>query len=410
MSEAREAVSQEELERGLRQGGGLAAIEKQHQRGRLTARERIEGLLDPGSTFYELGLWAAWGLYAEWGGAPSAGLVCGVGKIAGRRHIIIANDATVKAGSFFPMTVKKMLRAQHVALAARLPVIYLVDSAGVFLPLQDEVFPDQDDFGRIFRNNAVISAEGIAQTAAIMGPCVAGGAYLPVMCDRILMTEGSGLYIAGPSLVKAAIGQEISSEDLGGAALHASLSGTVDFRERDDDSCLDRLRQLALARRPQDSPGDGVDAVFLKSAADSGDPVTLRTTRVRGGGMAYLALGDGLARDPARLNGILSGLRRALVVVECRLSLWSSEDTAALAVLSMQCRAAEARVLVDAASLRLETARHALRALSPALVLTPFCEDGMAAGSGLWADVLYPPGQREASLQEATALMLEGAA
>ncbi|HTK78372.1 MAG TPA: acyl-CoA carboxylase subunit beta [Gemmataceae bacterium] len=228
----------------IRLGGGKKAIERQHAKGRLSARERITQLLDLGTDFFELGLWAAWGMYAEWGGAPSAGVVTGIGTVSGRRVMIIANDATVKAGAFFPMTAKKVLRAQRIAMENRLPLVYLVDSAGVFLPLQDEVFPDEDDFGRIFRNNAVISAAGIPQIAAIMGNCVAGGGYLPVMCDTLLMTEGSGLYLAGPALVKAAIGQTVTHEELGGAAMHASVSGTIDYREKDDASCIERLRRL----------------------------------------------------------------------------------------------------------------------------------------------------------------------
>src|SRR5687768_9297646 len=239
-------------EEAIRQGGGPAAIERQHAKGRLTARERIDRLLDPGDTFFELGLWAAWGMYSEWGGAPAAGVVCGIGTIGGRRQMIIANDATVKAGAFFPATAKKVLRAQRIAMENRLPLVYLVDSAGVFLPLQDEVFPDEDDFGRIFRNNAVISAAGIPQIAAIMGNCVAGGGYLPVMCDKLLMTEGSGLYLAGPALVKAAIGQTVSHEELGGAAMHAAVSGTIDFREKDEPTCLERLRRLVEALPPDD--------------------------------------------------------------------------------------------------------------------------------------------------------------
>src|SRR5205809_4147613 len=234
----------------IRLGGGAKAIERQHAKGRLTARERITKLSDPSTSFFELGLWAAWGMYKEWGGAPSAGVVTGIGTVSGRRVMIIANDATVKAGAFFPMTCKKVLRAQRIATENRLPLAYLVDSAGVFLPLQDEVFPDEDDFGRIFRNNAVISAAGIPQIAAIMGNCVAGGGYLPVMCDQLLMTEGSGLYLAGPALVKAAIGQAVSHEDLGGAAMHAAVSGTIDFREPDDPACLARLRRLIAALSP----------------------------------------------------------------------------------------------------------------------------------------------------------------
>ena len=228
----------------LHHGGGAASIKRQHSKGRMTARERIERLIDSGSTFFELGLYAAHGLYEEWGGAPAAGVITGLGRIHDNLYMIIANDATVKAGAFFPMTVKKVLRAQRIAMDNRVPLIYLVDSSGVFLPLQDEVFPDEDDFGRIFRNNARLSAERIPQIAAIMGPCVAGGAYLPVMCDKILMTEGSGLYIAAPALVKAAIGQSPGSDELGGAKLHSRLSGTIDFREENDEACISRLRDI----------------------------------------------------------------------------------------------------------------------------------------------------------------------
>src|SRR5215471_1020697 len=233
-----------EQEADIMLGGGRAAIERQHKKGRLTARERIEKLIDSGTAFFEIGLWAAWGMYGQWGGAPAAGVVTGIGTISGRRHMIIANDATVKAGAFFPATAKKVLRAQKIAVQNRLPLAYLVDSAGIFLPLQDDVFPDEDDFGRIFRNNAVISAMGLGQIAAIMGNCVAGGGYLPVLCDKLLMTEGSGLYLAGPALVRSAIGQEVSHEDLGGAAMHAQVSGTIDFRDPTDEACLERLRRL----------------------------------------------------------------------------------------------------------------------------------------------------------------------
>src|SRR5438046_3127946 len=183
-------------------------------------------------------------MYEDWGKIPAAGVVAGIGNIEGVPCMIIANDATVKAGAFFPQTTKKVIRAQRIAFECALPIVYLVDSAGVFLPMQDEIFPDEDDFGRIFRNNSVISAAGLPQFAAIMGNCVAGGAYLPVLCDKVLMTEGSGLYLAGPSLVKAAIGQEVDSESLGGATMHATISGTVDFREKDDPACLARLRSL----------------------------------------------------------------------------------------------------------------------------------------------------------------------
>ena len=231
-------------EEQIRQGGGPKAIEAQHNKGRLTARERIAKLIDPKSQFFELGIYAAFEMYDEWGGAPCAGTITGLARVCGRTFMIIANDATVKAGAFFPMTAKKVIRAQNIAIENHVPTIYLVDSAGVFLPLQEDVFPDTDDFGRVFRNNAVMSALGIPQITAIMGMCVAGGAYLPVMCDHILMTEGSGLFLAGPALVQAAIGQRSSAEELGGAKMHAQISGTVDFREPDDDACLKRIRAL----------------------------------------------------------------------------------------------------------------------------------------------------------------------
>ena len=240
-------------EQQIRQGGGTKAIEAQHSKGRLTARERIDRLIDPGTPFFELGIYAAHEMYQEWGGAPAAGTITGLGRVQGRLVMIIANDATVKAGAFFPMTAKKVIRAQNIAIDNHIPTIYLVDSAGVFLPLQEDVFPDTDDFGRVFRNNAVMSAMGIPQTTAIMGMCVAGGAYLPVMCDHILMTEGSGLFLAGPALVQAAIGQVISAEELGGAKVHTRISGTIDFREPDDPSCITRIRALVdkMGHRPR---------------------------------------------------------------------------------------------------------------------------------------------------------------
>src|SRR5271155_112440 len=237
-----EALRAEEDE--IRLGGGAKAAEAQRAKGRLTVRERLKLLLDEGAEFLELGLWAARGMYEEYGGAPAAGVVTGLGRVSGRLCMIIANDATVKAGAFFPMTAKKVLRAQTIALENRIPTLYLVDSAGVFLPLQEDVFPDTDDFGRVFRNNAVMSSIGIPQITAIMGMCVAGGAYLPVMTDTVLMTEGSGLFLAGPSLVQAAIGQRTDAEELGGAAMHAEISGTVDFKEKDDAACIARLRSL----------------------------------------------------------------------------------------------------------------------------------------------------------------------
>jgi len=236
------AIAEEEAV--LREGGGKAGHERQRKWGRLPVRERLRDLLDKNSQFFEIGLWAAYKMYDQWGKIPAAGVVAGIGNVEGVPCMIVANDATVKAGAFFPATTKKVIRAQRIAFECALPLIYLVDSAGVFLPMQDEIFPDEDDFGRIFRNNSVISAAGIPQFAAIMGNCVAGGAYLPVLCDKILMTQGSGLYLAGPSLVKAAIGQIVDAEELGGAKMHSEISGTVDFFEKDDASGLKRLRSL----------------------------------------------------------------------------------------------------------------------------------------------------------------------
>src|ERR1700704_2380830 len=236
------AIAKEEAV--LREGGGKTGHERQRKMNRLPVRERLGRLLDKESPFFEVELWAAYKMYEQWGKIPAAGVVTGIGNIAGVPCMVIANDATVKAGAFFPATAKKVIRAQRIAFECSLPLVYLVDSAGVFLPMQDEIFPDEDDFGRIFRNNSVISAAGVPQFAAIMGNCVAGGAYLPVLCDKILMTEGSGLYLAGPSLVQAAIGQVVDQEELGGARMHAEVSGTVDFYEKDDLSCLRRLRSL----------------------------------------------------------------------------------------------------------------------------------------------------------------------
>lgn len=266
----------QQAEAQIKLGGGRKAIDRQHERGRMTARERIEALIDSANAFTELGLWSAYNMYRDHAGAPAAGVVTGVGAIHGRLHMVIANDATVKAGAFFPMTCKKIIRAQTIAQRARMPLVYLVDSAGVYLPLQEDVFPDTDDFGRIFRNNAVISAAGIPQYSAIMGFCVAGGGYLPVLCDTLIMTEGSGLYLAGPALVKAAIGQEVSDEELGGASMHAAISGTIDFKEPDDEHAIRRLRSLieksaASAPRAHQHSGEGLPENLPVPARHPGD-------------------------------------------------------------------------------------------------------------------------------------------
>ncbi len=226
-------------------GGGREALEKHRQKGKLPARERIKKLIDPGSSFLEIGLFTAFGMYEDLGGAPSSGTIFGIGTIHDRQVVIVANDATVKAGAWFPMTCKKNLRAQEISIENRLPIVYLVDSAGVFLPLQSEIFPDKEHFGRIFRNNAVMSSLGITQIAAIMGPCVAGGAYLPIMSDEAMIVDKTGsVFLAGSHLVKAAIGEEIDNEALGGAEVHCEISGVTDHRMKNDEACLEKIRSI----------------------------------------------------------------------------------------------------------------------------------------------------------------------
>ena len=232
------------LSKEVELGGGEVAVGKQHNKGRLTARERIRELIDNDTIFFELSKFAGYGMYEDYGGAPSGGVVVGIGNVESTECMIIANDATVKAGAYFEITLKKTLRAQKIALENRIPIIYLVDSAGVFLPLQDQVFPDEGHFGRIFYNNAVISSSGIPQIACVMGPCVAGGAYLPVMCDKYIIIEGASMFLAGPALVKAAIGQEVDAETLGGATTHSSISGIVDYKEKDDYLGLKRIKKI----------------------------------------------------------------------------------------------------------------------------------------------------------------------
>ena len=224
--------------------GGEIAIEKQHSKGKMTARERVKYLIDDGSKFNEIGKFAAYGMYEEYGNINAAGVLVGTGDIGGKKTIIVANDATVKAGAYFEVSLKKTLRAQQIAIENKIPIIYLVDSAGVFLPLQDQVFPDEAHFGRIFYNNARISAMGLTQIACVMGPCVAGGAYLPVMCDKYIIVKGGNMFLAGPALVRAAIGQNIDAETLGGAETHSSISGTADYHEENDIDGLDRIKTI----------------------------------------------------------------------------------------------------------------------------------------------------------------------
>jgi acetyl-CoA carboxylase carboxyltransferase component len=229
----------------VRMGGGQEAIERHRKRGKMFVRDRIEKLIDPGSRFLEIGLFSGYGMYKEYGGAPSAGTVFGIGKVHNRDVVIVANDATVKAGAWFPITCKKNLRAQEISMENRLPIVYLVDSAGVFLPLQSEIFPDKEHFGRIFRNNAIMSSMGITQIAAIMGPCVAGGAYLPIMSDEAMIVDQTGsVFLAGSHLVKAAIGEEIDNETLGGARVHCEISGITDHKMKNDEECLAKIRSI----------------------------------------------------------------------------------------------------------------------------------------------------------------------
>jgi len=241
-------------------GGGGEAAEKQHAKGKLLARERIAYLLDENRPWLEIGALAAEGMYAEYGGCPSAGVITGIGYVAGRQCVVVANDATVKAGAWFPMTAKKSLRAQEIAMENRLPIIYLVDSAGVFLPMQDEIFPDKEHFGRVFRNNARMSSEGIVQIAAIMGACVAGGAYLPIMSDEAMIVEGTGsVFLAGSYLVKSAIGETVDNETLGGAGTHCEISGVTDYKQPDDKTCLDSIRNImGMLGKPKDAGFDRI--------------------------------------------------------------------------------------------------------------------------------------------------------
>jgi len=251
-------------------GGGEKSAAKQKAKGKLLARERISYLIDTDSEFLEIGAFAAEGMYAEEGGCPSAGVVCGIGYVSGRQCMIVANDATVKAGAWFPMTAKKNLRAQEIAMENRLPVIYLVDSAGVYLPMQDEIFPDKEHFGRMFRNNAIMSSEGIVQISAIMGSCVAGGAYLPIMSDEAMIVEGTGsVFLAGSFLVKSAIGEDIDNEALGGATTHCEISGVTDYKHPNDEACLDSIRKLmSMLAAPENAGFDRIKPVAPAKAVE----------------------------------------------------------------------------------------------------------------------------------------------
>ena len=266
-------------------GGGEKSIEKHHSKGKMTARERVDYLLDSKKKSIEIGAFAGDGMYEQYGGCPSGGVVIKIGYIKGKQCIVVANDATVKAGAWFPITGKKNLRAQEIAIENRLPIIYLVDSAGVFLPMQDEIFPDKEHFGRIFRNNAVMSSMGITQIAAIMGSCVAGGAYLPIMSDEAMIVDKTGsIFLAGSYLVKAAIGESIDNETLGGATTHCEISGVTDYKAKDDKDALDRIKNIvdkigdfdkagynrADSKKPKENPED-IYGILPKSRADQYD-------------------------------------------------------------------------------------------------------------------------------------------
>jgi 3-methylcrotonyl-CoA carboxylase beta subunit len=256
----------------IEEGGGKKAILKQKEKNKLTARERIEYLRDKSTPFIEIGAFAGYGMYQEYGGCPAGGTVAGIGYVSGKQCVIMANDQTVKAGAWFPITGKKNLRMQEIAIENHLPVIYLVDSAGVFLPLQDEIFPDKEHFGRIFRNNARMSAMGISQIAAVMGPCVAGGAYLPIMSDETLMVEGNGsIFLAGPYLVKAAIGEVTDNETLGGAATHTEISGIADYKFATEEECLDQVKKIMS--KLGDNPKAGFNRIT--SAPPAKDPAEI---------------------------------------------------------------------------------------------------------------------------------------
>jgi len=306
------------------QGGGPKRIEKLHAEGKMTARERIDYLLDPGSPRVEVGAFAGHGMYEEHGGCPAGGVVVLIGYIRNRQCIVVANDATVKAGAWFPITGKKNLRAQEIAMENQLPIVYLVDSAGVYLPMQDEIFPDKEHFGRIFRNNARLSSAGIPQIAAIMGACVAGGAYLPIMSDEALIVEKTGsVFLAGPYLVKAAIGEDSDREALGGASTHSEISGVTDYKMPDDKTCLDTIRDLIDKMGRRESTGfdrseprppagtkDDLYAIFPENGAKPYDSVALLRTLVDEGKLTQYKehYGKTIITAYARIDGWAVGI------------------------------------------------------------------------------------------------------
>ncbi len=314
----------DKLEAVIKKGGGEKRIAKEHSKGKLTARERVAKLLDNPDSFDEIGLWAGYGMHEDVGGCPGAGVITGIGKVSGRLCMIVANDATVKAGAWFPITCKKNLRAQEIAMENHLPLIYLVDSAGVYLPMQDEIFPDKEHFGRIFRNNAIISAMGIPQIAAIMGSCVAGGAYLPIMSDEAMIVDGTGsVFLAGSYLVKAAIGENVDNETLGGATTHTEISGVTDYKMENDDVCLETIRDLVGKLGPMPKAGfnriesvepeysaDKVTEIFPVDRAKPYDTYELLKTIVDAGSITEFKKGYGqtLITAYARIDGWSVGI------------------------------------------------------------------------------------------------------
>ena len=302
-------------------GGGEKRIASEHEKGKLTARERIDYLVDPGSRFLEIGAFAADGMYAEEGGCPSAGVVIGIGYVSGRMCVIVANDATVKAGAWFPMTAKKSLRAQEIAMENRLPIIYLVDSAGVYLPMQDEIFPDKEHFGRQFRNNSKMSAMGIVQVAAIMGSCVAGGAYLPIMSDEALIVNKTGsIFLAGSYLVKAAIGETVDNETLGGATAHCEISGVTDNKYDSDADCLDAIKKIFATLGA--NPKAGFDRIEAKEAGASGDELLERFPLERVKPYDMLEVIAGLV-DGAELDEYKKDYGKTLICCTARVEGWA---------------------------------------------------------------------------------------
>lgn len=308
----------------IRLGGGTKRIKKQHEQGKLTARERIQYLLDKDREYIEIGSFAGYEMYEAHGGCPAGGVIVLIGYVSGRQCVVVANDATVKAGAWFPITGKKNLRAQEIAIENRLPIIYLVDSAGVFLPMQDEIFPDKEHFGRIFRNNAVMSSMGIPQIAAIMGSCVAGGAYLPIMSDEALIVEGTGsIFLAGPYLVKAAIGEEVDKETLGGARTHSEISGVTDHQCRNDQECLDTIRDIMsklghfpkagidrIEPRPPERPASDILRILPADRSKPYDMVELLKCIVDEGSLTFYKKGYGktIICAYARIDGWSVGI------------------------------------------------------------------------------------------------------